>query len=146
MKSPLTKSLRKQTPLNKKAILYMTAEKSKFTYMKTIKTLFVLLFTTFLIWGCKEKLAETASKKEIKSENLQKVNFTIEGMTCAVGCAKTIQEELSKLEGVQSATVDFEKKLASISFDKTIQNQENLKKTVEKTGDGKTYTVSNLKI
>jgi hypothetical protein len=27
MKSPLTTSLRKQTPINKKAILYMTAKK-----------------------------------------------------------------------------------------------------------------------
>jgi hypothetical protein len=32
MKSPLTRSLRKQTPMNKKAITYVTAEKSKFTH------------------------------------------------------------------------------------------------------------------
>jgi hypothetical protein len=35
MKSPLTTSLRKQTPINKKAIPYMTINKSNFTYMKT---------------------------------------------------------------------------------------------------------------
>jgi len=34
MKSPLTRSLRKQTPMSKKAITYVTAEKSKFTHMK----------------------------------------------------------------------------------------------------------------
>ncbi len=118
--------------------------------MKIVKSILIVVLTSLLIWSCKEKTAETVSlgieKKEIKPENLQKANFSIEGMTCAVGCAKTIQEELSALEGVQSATVDFEKKLASVSFDKTIQNPENLKKTVEKTGDGKTYTVSNPKL
>jgi len=35
MKSPLTTSLRMQTPINKKAIPYMTANKSNFTYMKS---------------------------------------------------------------------------------------------------------------
>ena len=35
MKSPLTRSLRKQTPINKKAIPYMTVNISDFTYMKT---------------------------------------------------------------------------------------------------------------
>ncbi|MCF8322371.1 MAG: cation transporter [Flavobacterium sp.] len=118
--------------------------------MKTIKTLFISLFTTLLIWSCKEKTAETIAqgieKKEIKTENLQTASFTVNGMTCAVGCAKTIQEELSKLEGVQKAEVNFEKKTATVSFDKTIQTPEKLTESVEKTGDGKTYTVSNLKI
>lgn len=77
--------------------------------------------------------------------NLQKTSFTIEGMTCAIGCAKTIQEELSGLEGVQKATVNFEKKLATISFDKTVQTTKSLTAVVEKTGDGQTYTVSNIK-
>jgi copper chaperone CopZ len=114
--------------------------------MKILKSLFILLFTVFLIWSCKEKAAETASKKEIKTENLQTASFTVNGMTCAIGCAKTIQEELSELEGVQKADVNFEKKTATVSFDKTIQTPEKLIESVEKTGDGKTYTVSNLKI
>jgi mercuric ion binding protein len=117
--------------------------------MKTAKLILIFLFTSLLIWSCKEKTTETVAKgiekKEIKPENLQKVNFTVDGMTCAVGCAKTIQEELSALEGVQTATVNFEKKLATINFDKTIQTPENLSKTIEKTGNGKTYTVSKLK-
>lgn len=117
--------------------------------MKIVKSILIVVLTSLLIWSCKEKTTETAAqrieKKAIKPENLQKASFTVEGMTCAVGCAKTIQEELSALEGVEIATVDFEKKLATISFDKTIQTPENLIKVVEKVGDGKTYTVSNLK-
>jgi copper chaperone CopZ len=37
-------------------------------------------------------------------------------MTYAVGC-QTIQEELTELDGVQTATVDFDTKLATVTFD-----------------------------
>lgn len=106
--------------------------------------------------GCKKTESEkiipqTAEVKKTKEpiaiapENVQTASFTIEGMTCAVGCAKTIEEELSSLEGVEKAAVDFDKKTATVTFDKTIQNPENLTKTVQATGDGKTYKVSNMK-
>jgi len=122
--------------------------------MNFTKSILTILLTGILFVACKEKTNETASttviattkvKKNIAPENLQKASFTIEGMTCAIGCAKTIQEELSELNGVQTATVDFDKKLATVSFDKTLQTTENLTKVVQATGDGKTYTVSNVK-
>ena len=120
------------------------------------KSILTFLFAILLFAGCKEKTTGTTTtsstetsapkaKKEIAAANLQKASFTIEGMTCAIGCAKTIQEELSGLEGVQTATVDFEKKLATVSFDKTKQTPESLTKIVQATGDGKTYIVSNMK-
>lgn len=120
------------------------------------KSILTLLFVSLLFVSCKEKnddsVANTKSetttakvKKQIAAANLQKASFTIEGMTCAIGCAKTIQEELSGIEGVQTATVDFDKKRAMVSFDKTIQTPESITKVVQATGDGKTYTVSNLK-
>ncbi|WP_264536132.1 heavy-metal-associated domain-containing protein [Flavobacterium sp. N1736] len=84
--------------------------------------------------------------KVIAPENVQTASFTIEGMTCAVGCAKTIEQELSNLKGVEKAAVDFDKKTAMVTFDKTIQNPENLTKVVQETGDGKTYKVSNMKL
>jgi hypothetical protein len=45
MKSPLTRSLRKQTPMSKKAIPYVTAEKIKSTHMKNVLTVFLLFFS-----------------------------------------------------------------------------------------------------
>jgi len=120
------------------------------------KSILTFMFASLLLTGCKEKTTGTATtsstqtsapkaKKEIAAANLQKASFTIEGMTCAIGCAKTIQEELSGLEGVQTATVDFDKKLATVSFDKSKQTPESLTKIVQATGDGKTYIVSNMK-
>jgi len=107
--------------------------------------------------GCKEKSTETVSdsatensapkaKKEIAAANLQTASFTIKGMTCAIGCAKTIQEELNGLDGVQTASVDFEKETATVAFDKTALTPAELTKVVEATADGKTYKVSNMKL
>jgi periplasmic mercuric ion binding protein len=124
--------------------------------MNFSKSILTLTLASLLFVSCKEKTNETildsASetnvlkvKKEIASTNLQTASFTIEGMTCAIGCAKTIQEELNGLDGVQKAAVDFEKNSATISFDKTIITTKNITTVVEATGNGKTYKVSNMK-
>ena len=120
--------------------------------MKITKTIVALALFSLLMTSCKkeaatteittEKTAETPKKEVvIAAENVQTASFEIEGMTCAIGCAKTIEEELSGLEGVQKATVDFDSKKATVVFDKSIQNQDNLTKVVEATADGKTYKV-----
>ena len=49
-------------------------------------------------------------------------------MTRAIGCAKTIEPELTDLDGVQTATVDFDKKPAIVTFDKTTPTPESLTK------------------
>lgn len=120
------------------------------------KSIVTLVLTSVLFLGCKEKETEIVSKetaktvapkvkKEIAAANLQTASFSVEGMTCAVGCAKTIQEDLTELEGVQKATVDFDTKLATVTFDKTVQTPEKLTKVVESAADGKTYKVSKMK-
>jgi copper chaperone CopZ len=124
--------------------------------MYFLKSILTITLASLLFVGCKEKTTEATSdaktennapkeKKEIAAANLQTANFSIEGMTCEIGCAKTIEKELNGLDGVQKATIDFEKKSATISFDKTILKTENISKVVEATGDGKTYKVSNMK-
>jgi mercuric ion binding protein len=124
--------------------------------MKFTKIVASLAIASLVFVSCKKeedknlaniKPIETASKehKAIAAENVQTASFEIEGMTCAMGCAKTIEKELSNLDGVEKATVDFDKKTATVVFDKTVLNQENLTKTVQATGDGKTYKVSNIK-
>ena len=123
------------------------------------KSILTLAVASILFVGCKEKSNETdlkgiavntevvapKVKKEIAAANLQTTSFSIEGMTCAIGCAKTIQEDLTALDGVQDAKVDFDTKLATVTFDKTVQNQEKFTKVVESAADGKSYTVSNVK-
>lgn len=124
--------------------------------MKFTKIIATVAIASLAFVSCKKEedknlaniKTETVTPKEhkaIAAENLQTASFEIEGMTCAMGCAKTIEKELSNLDGVDKATVDFDKKTATVVFDKTVLNQENLTKTVQATGDGKTYKVSNTK-
>nr|WP_314896176.1 heavy metal-associated domain-containing protein [uncultured Flavobacterium sp.] len=126
--------------------------------MNFTKSIAAIALASLLFVSCKKNTVETTStttastettvpkvKKEIATANLQTASFKVEGMSCAIGCAKTIQEDLTGLEGVQKATVDFDTKLATVTFDKTIQTPEKLTKVVEAAADGKTYTVSNMK-
>ncbi len=124
--------------------------------MKIVKPIAVIAIASLLFISCKKNETETTTvantetvapkvHKEIAAQNIQTASFEIEGMTCAMGCAKTIESELTDLDGVQDAKVDFDKKTATVTFDKTVQNPENLTKIVQATGDGKTYKVSNMK-
>jgi mercuric ion binding protein len=124
--------------------------------MKFTKIIAAFAIASLVLVSCKKeqdknlaniKPLNTAVKehKAIAAENVQTASFEIEGMTCAMGCAKTIEKELSNLDGVEKATVDFDKKTATVVFDKTVQNQDSFTKVVEATGDGKTYKVLNTK-
>lgn len=78
------------------------------------------------------------------AENLEKTSFKIDGMTCAMGCAKMIEGKLAKLEGVEEAKVDFETKEATITFDPAKQTPEKIAGTVEGIADG-AYKVVDVK-
>lgn len=114
------------------------------------KYLLIISACVFSVSGCKQTesapsdLSVAEGKTAINPKNLQKATFTIEGMTCAIGCAKTIEKKLSETKGVANAVVDFDKKEATVSFDSLLQTPESLTKIVEATADGETYKVSHM--
>lgn len=123
--------------------------------MNFSKSLLVLALSGFMFVSCKnetkpaegeptETSTDTTATK-VTAENLQTASFNIEGMSCAVGCAKTIEKKLAGLEGVQDAKVDFDKKTATVSYDSAKQTPETLATVVEAQADGQTYKVSNVK-
>ena len=112
-----------------------------------------IALSSLLFFSCKKtEVSQTTTTEKTVKVNSKSVaakpemaTFTIEGMTCAVGCAKTIQDKLASMDGIQSATVDFDKKFATVEFDASKQTTDLLLKAVQETGDGKTYVVSNMK-
>ncbi len=72
-----------------------------------------------------------------------KAEFNIEGMTCAIGCARTIEKKIAKMEGVKSVKVDFNNKLAMVEYDQAKVNPKTLEETVTKVGDF--YKVKDMK-
>jgi len=75
--------------------------------------------------------------------NFVKSEFTIEGMTCEIGCAKLIEKNINKMDGVKSAKVDFNNKLAMVEYDEAMVNHTSLEETVTKSAD--VYKVSEMK-
>ena len=73
-----------------------------------------------------------------------KVKFNIDGMTCAMGCAKTIEKKMAKMDGVKSAKVDFDNELAMVEYDEAKVSPESLEGVVTKVGGGDVYIVKNM--
>ncbi|MDB2385029.1 cation transporter [Polaribacter sp.] len=96
-----------------------------------IKNIIAVLFITGTI--------VTACKKDVKQE---KVNLAISGMTCEIGCAKTIQSKLSKKEGVLDAKVIFTDSIATIDYDANTTSKEELIAFVDGIAGGELYSAS----
>ena len=111
--------------------------------------LFSLTSLLFLI-GCTQQpkpeikvvAATTNIAENVVDNDLSEASFSIAGMMCKMGCAKAIENNLSKMEGVQMASVDFETSIASVLYNSSLLKTDDLALTVINTGDA--YTVSNM--
>ena len=108
--------------------------------MKKLKKIVFITVTSLLLFSCKNEpkgtdeatpaeTADTLATPETTA-NLETASFNIEGMTCQMGCANTIESKLSGLDGVSDAKVDFENKTAVVKFDAAKQTSETLIKTI----------------
>ena len=117
-----------------------------------MKSLLLSLISLLFIIGCNQKpkpevkvvAATTNIAKNVIDNNLFETSFSISGMMCKMGCAKAIENNLSKMEGVQKATVDFETSIATVLYNSSLLKTEDLALTVINTGDA--YTVSNMSL
>lgn len=64
---------------------------------------------------------------------MKDTNLKIEGMHCA-GCSTRLEKVLNNLEGVETAKVSLEEKKATIKYDETKINIENIKEAIEDAG------------
>ncbi len=44
-------------------------------------------------------------------------SYSIEGMTCAFGCANKVNTAITSLDGVSKCNVDFDSKTATVTYD-----------------------------
>jgi Cu+-exporting ATPase len=124
--------------------------------MKTLKNILAIALISVSVIACKSdkepevKTVETtsevntnAAKKLDPNATYAKAEFGIEGMTCAMGCAKTIEKKMAKMDGVKSAKVDFDKEIAMVEYDEAMVTPKTLEEAVAKAGD--TYKVKDMK-
>ena len=120
--------------------------------MKTLKLTALIFAGLITLASCKDenKNAEevTATTEVTADENAPKelatASFEIEGMTCAMGCAKVIETKVAGMKGVESAVVDFENKTATVHFNTLATSAEDIVKTCEAVAGGDTYKVAKL--
>ncbi|WP_298556556.1 heavy-metal-associated domain-containing protein [uncultured Algibacter sp.] len=120
--------------------------------MKTIKHILTLTLIATFVFSCKNEKNPEVKTVEIEAETVKeldpnatyaKAEFTIDGMTCQIGCAATIQKKIAKMDGVKSATVNFDKKLAMVEYNEAKVTLTTLEEAVVKVSE--TYKVSDMK-
>jgi len=73
------------------------------------------------------------------------MNITIEGMTCASGCAKTIENTVAELAGVTFSKVNFDEKTATFKFDETKTTEKEIIAAIASLNEGQ-YKVGNVEL
>lgn len=120
--------------------------------MKFLKNIISITIILIMLSSCKND-----KKAEIKTINLSsekisqkldpdavysKAEFNIKGMTCEMGCAKSIEKKLAKMDGMKSAVVDFKNEMAFVEFDVAKLNHSIITKAVKQVSD--IYSVENM--
>ena len=98
----------------------------------------------FLSIGCAQSNSSDYNEEVLALADT-KVEMTIDGMSCQVGCAAYIDEELEKVSGVVSADVSFENKLASITYDNSLISEYDIVSTINSLKDS-AYSVASVEV
>lgn len=95
-----------------------------------IKTLFLVLSIMSGLFLMQTIQAELPIQTQDIS---QSVTLDVQNMTCSM-CPITVRKALQRVEGVQSAKVDFDSKTASVTFDPQKTNTDALIKATTNVG------------
>lgn len=114
-----------------------------------MKKAILILTMAFVLFSCNEaKKGSEDVKSGIEKQEIaasyKSIEVEIEGMTCEIGCAKTIESKLSKVEGVTSSKVNFEAKIGQFTFDENKISQEDIAKKIAGIGGGALYKATKI--
>ncbi len=109
--------------------------------LKVLKHIMMIAFLGMLSVSCNEANAE----KDL-TVNVKKIALDIEGMTCEIGCAKTIESKLSKTEGISVVNVSFDDKKGIIEYDANKTDEDKIVAVVQEIAGGDLYKVTGTKL
>ena len=87
---------------------------------------------------------EAKSDKNLAA-SVQKIEIDIEGMTCEIGCAKTIESKLSKTEGIHIVSISFDDQKGIIEYDANKTDKDKIAAVVQEIAGGDLYKVTGSK-
>ena len=119
--------------------------------MKSVNAIIAIFVLALLLVNCKNSTSPEVKTVEVTQEEsttdpnatYAKAEFTVNGMTCEIGCARTIEKKIAQMDGVKSAKVDFDRKLAMVEYNDAKVTPTLLEKTV--TNVAEVYSVSDMK-
>jgi len=79
---------------------------------------------------------KNAVTTEVAALETQVLDYTVDGMVCAMGCAATIQHEVADIDGVSVSEVDYADEKAHFEFDPAITSEEEIKAKIATIADG----------
>jgi len=113
--------------------------------MKIQQIFAIVLIAVFTLSACNTETKKAPEVSIAKTPKMQKVAINISGMTCEIGCAKTIQSKLSKKAGITSAKVIFKDSLGLVEFDANTISAEDINTFINGIAGGGLYTVKSSK-
>ena len=120
-----------------------TEAKPKFIQSKMFLGIVTAIAIVMLAFPYYSSIFYPQTEKQIivvDKSNIQKVEFTISGMTCA-SCGEHVNHEVNKLTGIISSNASYENGNAMVEFDTSKTNISEIKKAINLTG----YSVTNIK-
>ena len=95
-------------------------------------------FAPWVFESCESAKEESTEgvKTEVLAENKESVQMKVDGMVCAMGCAKYIQEQVADLNGVVASNVNFEEGSAVFEFDKSVLSATEIESFINEIHDG----------
>lgn len=100
--------------------------------MRNLLLITCAAFLMNLILACGAQPTEINEETALAVE----VDMKVEGMVCAMGCAKFIEDEVAGLDGVLSSSVDFETETAHFELDQNILSPAELEAFIDDIHDG----------
>ena len=108
--------------------------------MKNLLSLTFILIA-FVTMNCSSPQENVA----VDAQADKQLALKVDGMVCAVGCAKYIEKQVSQIAGVSSCTVNFEEGIAEVEFSSDVTGQEEIVETITGINEGQ-YGVSVLEL
>ncbi len=109
--------------------------------LKLLKNIMVIAFMGVFVLSC----GKATTEKDV-AVNVKKIALDIDGMTCEIGCAKTIESKLAKTEGISVVSVSFEDKKGIIEYDANKTDEDKIVAVVQEIAGGELYKVTGTKL
>jgi len=101
-----------------------------------IKNILIVLLTVInvsIITSCTSSDKKSEKVIVVKESDIVREKIGVNGMTC-VGCEVTLEDNISKIEGVVSVKASHTEKEAIIEFDSTKTDINTITKTIKESG------------